>query len=37
MGFIASAAADAQKSYERKRQEESVRRAVDDELNRHGL
>lgn len=37
MGVIASVAADAQRSYERQRKEEMIRKAVDDELNRHGL
>jgi hypothetical protein len=37
MGLIAAAAADVQKSYERQRKEEMIRKAVDDELNRHGM
>jgi len=37
MGLIAAAASEAQKSYERQRQEEMVRRAVNDELNHHGM
>ncbi|MBI4761578.1 MAG: hypothetical protein ACOYYF_00640 [Chloroflexota bacterium] len=35
--LVALAAADIQRSYERQRQEEMIRRAVNDELKRHGM